>query len=169
MTREARVPDALGRSATREVQQSLFGIQETLETLQGRLDQTDIAIEVALEEPGVFLRSPQALKNLDRAVRDLTGQCDKIVGALGMIHHVVSEQGVHPGPSGLHRIAEMEFRVRAARVAMRWAFNKFNPSELLGQLKRVLLDAGLDEVWQQVEAAKVPRLVNDAWQNRERA
>lgn len=171
-TRRARIPsgqDALSRSTTREVHQSLFGLQDTLEKLQARLDQADIAIEVAVEDPGVFVRSPQALKNLEDAMRSVTGLCDKIIGHLGMIHHTLKEVGFHPGPSGLYRLAD--------RVAMRWlvrqhgkiAFNKYNPSELLGQLKRVLLDAGLDEVWQQVEAAKVPRMINDAWQNRERA
>ena len=74
--------------------------------MQGRLDRTDIAIEVALEDPGVFLSSPQALKNLDTSVRDLTGVCDHLVGHMGMIHHTVKENGMHPGTSGLFRVAK---------------------------------------------------------------
>lgn len=74
--------------------------------MQGQLDRADIAIEVALEDPGVFLESALALKNLDRAVRDLTGVCDHLVGHLGMIHHTVKESGMHPGASGLFRVAK---------------------------------------------------------------
>ena len=74
--------------------------------MQGQLDRADIAIEVAMEDPGVFLTSTMALKNLDRAVRDLTGVCDHLVGHMGMIHHTVKENGMHPGASGLFRVAK---------------------------------------------------------------
>ena len=45
----------------------------------------------------------------------------------------------------------------------RQAFDQFNVPELLGQLKKVLLDKGLDETWDEIKRCKVPQKVNDAW------
>ncbi len=46
---------------------------------------------------------------------------------------------------------------------VRMAFNQNNATELLGQLKKVLLRSGLDETWDDLAACKVPQKVNDAW------
>jgi len=46
---------------------------------------------------------------------------------------------------------------------MRMAFDKSNVPELLGQLKKVLLDKGLDEAWSDLQKCKAPQKVNDAW------
>lgn len=46
---------------------------------------------------------------------------------------------------------------------MRLGFDQFNVPELLGQLKKVLLDKGLDDTWKEIQQCKVPQKVNDAW------
>jgi len=46
---------------------------------------------------------------------------------------------------------------------MRLGFDQFNVPELLGQLKKVLLDKGLDETWDEIQKCRVPQKVNDAW------
>lgn len=214
--RQARISDDPRRESVRVIRQALSDIQATLETVQRGVDRADIAIESALDDPGAFLHSERALTNLDRTLRDVTGNCDRIVGSLGMIHHVAKESGMH---SGLHVNGALEFQARTERLATRWvasqsryfftvlatgadpswqaqpkleaavkrlgwsgievhdesdrrasaryAFNKFNPTELLGQIKKVLIDAGLNDVWQHIEAARLPRMIDEAWRNRE--
>ena len=61
----------------------------------------------------------------------------------------------------------------AERVAQRWVmrvaqrqvvgFNKYNPTELLGQLLSVLESKGLRDVARTIRQHKIPQLVNDAW------
>jgi len=47
--------------------------------------------------------------------------------------------------------------------SMRMAFDQFNVPELLGQLKKVLIQKGLDDTWAEIQRCKVPQKVNDAW------
>jgi predicted double-glycine peptidase len=51
----------------------------------------------------------------------------------------------------------------AARFKDHMAFDQFNVPELLGQLKKVLLNKGLDDTWEELRKCKVPQKVNDAW------
>jgi hypothetical protein len=46
---------------------------------------------------------------------------------------------------------------------VRMAFDQYNVPELLGQLKRLLIDKGLDTTWDEIQKCKVPQKVNDAW------
>jgi len=48
------------------------------------------------------------------------------------------------------------------------AFNKNNPTELLGQLVAVLRKEGLDDVVATLKSKGVTRLINDAWMNRKK-
>jgi len=47
--------------------------------------------------------------------------------------------------------------------SMRMAFDQYNVPELLGQLKKLLLEKGLDETWDEIQKCRVPQKVNDAW------
>jgi hypothetical protein len=47
--------------------------------------------------------------------------------------------------------------------SMRMAFDQYNVPELLGQLKKLLLEKGLDDTWDEIQKCQVPRKVNDAW------
>jgi len=47
--------------------------------------------------------------------------------------------------------------------SMRMAFDQYNVPELLNQIKKVLLDKGLDETWDELKKCKAPQKVNDAW------
>jgi hypothetical protein len=112
---KAHIQSGSERASLRAIHTALLNLQEALERTQRLLDQGDIAIEVALEDPGVFLRSPQAVKNLDRSLRDLTGVCDSIMGHLGMIHHTVK---------GIGSPSEWNVRQAQERVAQRWLSNR---------------------------------------------
>ena len=46
---------------------------------------------------------------------------------------------------------------------MRMAFDQYNVPELLGQLKKLLIDKGLSETWDEIQNCRVPQKVNDAW------
>ena len=46
------------------------------------------------------------------------------------------------------------------------AFNKYNPTELVGQLLKVLNSHGLHEASDYIKRHKIPQVVNDAWVNR---
>jgi len=54
----------------------------------------------------------------------------------------------------------------AARVARRYAFNKYNAPELMSQLLGVLENEGLEDAYNQIKMKKIPQLVNKAWKNR---
>lgn len=61
-------------------------------------------------------------------------------------------------------------KTSSKRVAHRYleSFNKYNAPELLGQLITVLKKEGLDDVVADLKRKGVPRLVNDAWGQRDK-
>jgi len=59
--------------------------------------------------------------------------------------------------------ASLADRVMGSGWRKKKAFDKSNVPELLGQLKKVLLDKGLDETWEELRKCKAPQKVNDAW------
>ena len=50
----------------------------------------------------------------------------------------------------------------------RTAFNKYNPTELVGQLLKVLNDAGLEDTVKDLKSKGFTKLINKAWQSREK-
>ena len=52
---------------------------------------------------------------------------------------------------------------RVKQTSARVAFNKENPSELMGQLIKVLRQRGLDDVLNLLKRHKIPQAINDAW------
>jgi DNA-binding ferritin-like protein len=57
-------------------------------------------------------------------------------------------------------------RQRLNKNPSKTAFNKYNPTELVGQLLKVLSSHGLHEAYEHIKRHKVPQVVNDAWVNR---
>lgn len=52
--------------------------------------------------------------------------------------------------------------------SVRMAFNKYNATELMGQLISVLSKNGLGETVDELRSMKVPQMVDEAWRNREK-
>lgn len=48
------------------------------------------------------------------------------------------------------------------------AFNKYNPTELVGQLLKVLTDAGLEDTVADLKTKGFTKIIDKAWKNRER-
>ena len=57
-------------------------------------------------------------------------------------------------------------RQRLNATPSKTAFNKYNPTELVGQLLKVLNNHGLHETSSYIKRHKIPQVVNDAWVNR---
>lgn len=55
-----------------------------------------------------------------------------------------------------------------SRPMSRKAFNKYNPTELILQLYRVLYKNGLTDTVEYLNKHRVPKVVNDAWINRDK-
>lgn len=55
-----------------------------------------------------------------------------------------------------------------SRPSVRMAFNKYNPTELIGQLMSVLNKNGLEDTVSELKTMKVPQIVDKAWREREK-
>jgi len=66
----------------------------------------------------------------------------------------------------LKKVTGVKLHDPVARVAHRYAFNKYHAPELMSQLMGVLDKEGLDDAYNQIKIKKIPQLVDKAWKDR---